>query len=92
MKLFTSPWSKKLFAFLLLVLVNGLNDALGLHLTPDAITHITNVGGIYILAQAGVDALKPVFTVLVGMLAKSATTTTANVLLTPDDPNKFITP
>jgi hypothetical protein len=86
--LLTNPWSKKLFAFLLLIAVNGLNDVLGLHLTADTISRITSLGGTYIVAQAGVDAIKPIILYVVGLIENKSVSTPAQPV--QSDPNKFI--
>jgi hypothetical protein len=71
-----SPWSKKLFAFIVLVLLNGLNDTLQLHLSPDTISRVSTVGMTYIVSQAGVDALKPLIMLVLARFSTPQTTVT----------------
>lgn len=49
--------SKKIWVFLLLVILNGLNDTLQLNLSPEAINNITQGGTVYIVIQGVVDAV-----------------------------------
>jgi hypothetical protein len=49
---------KKMFTFILLVVLNGLNDTLGLHLSQQTITDVSALGGGYILIEGILDIVR----------------------------------
>jgi hypothetical protein len=49
---------KKIFTFILLVALNGLNDVLGLNLSQQTITDVSALGGGYILIEGILDIVR----------------------------------